>query len=300
MTGVFSGNASDDYIKVLSHPDTVNGGHRHQEGYYNSLGVLQNKWFAESDWSEGDNDYYGRCPTRQSARRTSTTIVPSSPSPVLYGRASYTEPIEVEPECVEQITQHFLWQGETLFGLRLLPEGVETLADFWDAYEFSVDKGNKIWTYFGGWNAYDAGEHWGMATLPISANMGFVIDQNHSTLINIEGCPLENEERVWLFPGINIVGFPEPPELFERPSDFLSETILSVKVQVGTPYGALYHTIEAPGDKGDTPIKAGQAVILNSTEHQWLNLSTPISAAPQAPMAQRVGTLATSWGAMKR
>ena len=127
LTGVFSGNASDDYIKVLSHLDTVNGGHRHQEGYYNSLGVLQNKWFAESNWSEGDNDYYGRCPTRQSARRTSTTIVPSSPSPVLYGRASYTEPIEVEPECVEQITQHFLWQGETLFGLRLLPEGVETI-----------------------------------------------------------------------------------------------------------------------------------------------------------------------------
>ena len=47
LTGVFSGNAN--YIKVLNHLDTVNGGHRHQEGYYNSLGVLQSKWFAESN-----------------------------------------------------------------------------------------------------------------------------------------------------------------------------------------------------------------------------------------------------------
>ena len=53
LTGVFSGDKSKDYIKVLSHPDTENSNHRHEEGYYNSLGVLQNRWFAESNWSEG-------------------------------------------------------------------------------------------------------------------------------------------------------------------------------------------------------------------------------------------------------
>ena len=310
---VFLGDGS--YVKIVRHlsvdelkakdDDKLDHGHKNQ--YYDKHGnetTLSTSFYGKDGGLDKD-EFYVDCPTlpptpapppRRSPTPT-TTAVPTGVPSILYGRSAYTEPIEVEPECAEESSQHFLWHGETLFGLRLLPQGVETMSDLWNAYGFSVEKGNKIWLNFIGWVQYDAGEYWGLAKLPISANMGFVIDQTKGNLLFIEGCPLQNDERIWLFPGLNIVGFPEPPDLFELPSDFLSDTILSVKVQVGTPYGAFYHTIEAPGDEADTPIQAGQAVILNSTEHQWLNLSTPISAAPQA---QRRDTLATSWGSLKR
>ena len=120
LTGVFSGDKSKDYIKVLSHPDTENSNHRHEEGYYNSLGVLQNRWFAESNWSEGDDDYYSRCPTRQSARQRSQ----QSPTTTTEKTSSYFDDYRYSHE--------WDFNESPYIGFPVLPGTTKTIIRLWN------------------------------------------------------------------------------------------------------------------------------------------------------------------------
>ena len=233
--------------------------------------------------------------TPATVTRTPRTPARSTVSQQLYYPGIVREPeVEVAPQCEEIELQVFLWWGETLLAPPVLPAGVETFADLWDAWGLSIEKGNKIKILVGNRNAYDDVS---AEDEPFTPNQGLVIEQTIGNLLNLKGCPVKNSQKILIQKGYNLVGFPEVPDLFELPSDFLSNKIVAVKVQVGTPWGALYHTIDAVDDEGDDPIRAGQAVILTSTEPHWVNLSEPPAAAPRAP---RQGTLATSWGAMKR
>ena len=294
------------WVKVVDHlegTDLDGYAHGHRNQYYGKNGktTKQNTEFYGMEFG----DFFANCPTAPPPTTPSTsTYAPSSNRPIVssdYYRSPYRPApvVEIEVQCTEQWLQEFLWQGETMLGLRLLPHGIETISDLWNAYGLSVDKGNKIKVFIGGWASYDDVTPFlqGLANLQLQPNMGFVIEQTRGTLINIEGCPVENSQKIWIQEGNNLIGFPEVPDLFELPSDFLSDKVVSVKVQVGTPWGAVYHTINEVGNEGDEPLRAGQAIVLTSTEFHSVNLSEPVAAAPSV---KRRGTLAMAWGAMKR
>ena len=325
-----SGNvflSDDSYVKIDGHLKgkklDIKGDekppylHGHRQQYYdaNDNPTAPSTSFWDIDFDDPNSPYYGvfdkfyvDCPTAPSpppatVTRTPDTSVRSAVSQQYVGTyypypRIVRKPVEVAPSCEEIDLQEFLWQGETMLSLRLLPQGVETISDLWNAYGLSVDKGNTIKTLLGNWATYDNVTPLlqGMADLQLWKNMGMVIEQTRGTLINIEGCPVENSQKILIQEGDNLIGFPEVPDLFKLPSDFLSDKVVAVKVQRGTPWGAVYHTIAAVGDEGDNPLRAGQAVILTSTEPHWINLSEPPPAAPMAPHA---ATLAMSWGAMK-
>ena len=74
---------------------------------------------------------------------------------------------------------------------------------------------------------------------------------------------------------------------------FLSDDICLVLITDETGFRLIART----SDPGDELLYPGQGLMLSSTVETQLDLSGSTAAAPQA---YRQGTLATSWGAMKR
>ena len=95
----------------------------------------------------------------------------------------------------------------------------------------------------------------------------------------------------------HLIGFPEVPTNFERYSDLLSDELDMVyyRVRIDGKLQSFY--IRDADDEGDALIEAGQAVIVRIRNEVTLDLSGSVMAAP---MARRIGTLATSWGGLKR
>ena len=302
----------DDHLSVdeLKKLQDGNYEHGHRNQYYDKNGnaTTLSTSFFDKDGGVDKDEFYVDCPTAASPPPATVTTTPDTSvrSTVsqqyvgtYYQQIVRKQPVEVTPSCEEIDLQEFLWWGETLLALRVLPQGVSTIAGLWDAWGLSTEKGNSINVFFGNWIAYDNVTPLlqGTGDIPLEPNMGLMIEQTTGGLLNIKGCPVENSQKIWIQEGDNLIGFPEVPDLFELPSDFLSDKITSVKVQVGTPWGAMYHTINTVGDEGDIPLRAGQAIILTSTEFHSVNLS---ELPPAAPMAPRRGTLTMSWGAIKR
>ena len=107
--------------------------------------------------------------------------------------------------------------------------------------------------------------------------------------------------KVELMPGLNVVGLSELPSRYRVPSDFLEVDGIEVVMTTGwddEKYMSDLRLVGRAGDPGDdNPLYRGQAVLLIATTQLTLDLSSDTLAAPMAP---RVGTLNTSWGAMKR
>ena len=97
----------------------------------------------------------------------------------------------------------------------------------------------------------------------------------------------------------HFIGFPEKPTNFERFSDLLGDGLdrVSRRVRVDGSLQTVY--VRVAGDEGDAIIEAGQAVMVRIRNEVTLDLRGA-GAIAAAPMAPRQGTLATSWGAMKR
>ena len=199
----------------------------------------------------------------------------------------------IEPElCIEERVERFFWKGYTLYTPTVLPEGVETLADLWEQYWFTGATGGSFYIYIDGcWLVY-RGEG-DVGTIPLSPGMGVVVYQvSNGTLAGLTGCPVISQVQVELNAGLNLIGFPIVPDTVERPSDLLVPNIIcAVIVSVE---GNL-KIVGRAGDPGDEPLIDGQGLGVIATEPTILHLETPA-----APMAQRSGTLITSWSEMKR
>ena len=128
---------------------------------------------------------------------------------------------------------------------------------------------------------------------PTAGNHGVVIRLDDAETVELEGIANQGNPRHLITPGINVIGFPHVPALYKRPSDFLADGFFSVIItnQDG------FSLVARKGDPGDEPLYPGQGLMLSSTVETQLDLSGSTAAAPQA---YRQGTLATSWGAMKR
>ena len=172
----------------------------------------------------------------------------------------------------------------------VVPEGVETLADLYYQWTFFAAHNAHIVVLIDNcWILY-AGEG-ETGDIPLSPHMGLAIRLDWSTWLGVRGVRQENSSQIELYAGLNFIGFPQVSESYQRPSDFLSETIIAVLL---TQKGKLY-LVGRAGDSGDDLLTDGQAVALMVTQPTILNLSVPT-----APKAQQVKTLATSWGGLKR
>ena len=204
-----------------------------------------------------------------------------------------------EPESVVVLERHGqqYWQGFTLISFPVVPIGIKTIGDFYDAYtydgqhKFFNPPTDKIFALLEGeWYVYN-GEGT-IGDLPITPNLGVVLWLDFPSWLGIRGVPQLGAE-VEIRPGINLIGLPEVPAAYKRPSDFLSDIICVVMT---TDMEGL-HLIGREGDPGDNPFQAGEAVILISTMETTLDLTAPtVSAAPSAYNKN----LTASWGAMKQ
>ena len=183
-------------------------------------------------------------------------------------------------------------EGASKFiGLPVLPVDVETVKDLWEVFraEFENDIYFKLMVD-GVWQTAYRGEDNGLGKIIVTPHLG--INIGVGSWITLQGVPVAGEQ-IELEPGVHFVGLPEIPSLYKRPSDLLNNNVAWVHVRKANKYPYIY----GEGDEGDDLFYAGQAFVIRIMEALTLDLRGEVASAP---MTQRQGTLAASWGAMKR
>ena len=253
----------------------------------------------------------GTSATRPSTPRTSTTpetIVLPSPDEEIDppdDTSAIDDPVEevVEPEPVELVRFVYgAWhKGHNLVSFPVMRPEIETLSDFYNHYSFMESPDDVLYVVIDGdWYAYNGQDDQIAGDIQITPYLGVLAVMDWSIWWALTGSEIIGDGAVELSAGLNVVGLSELPSRYQLPSDFLG--IDGVEMVMVTGWDDVEKTnrlyiVGRAGDPGDTPLYLGQAVILITSEAVTLDMSEP---APAAPMAQREGTLATSWGAMKR
>ena len=105
---------------------------------------------------------------------------------------------------------------------------------------------------------------------------------------------MENDNELILQKGWNVVGFPEPVEELSVINDFFEHSVIrEVRYEID---GETF-TTGRNDDRVEIPIEPWQAYMVRVKPDFTFVLMPNVSAAPMAP---RRGTLATSWGGLKR
>ena len=127
----------------------------------------------------------------------------------------------------------------------------------------------------------------------MDTHTGVMIYLEEDSTYSVHACTLENDNELILQKGWNVVGFPEPVEGLSVISDFFEHSVIrEVKYEID---GETF-TTGRNDDRVEIPIEPWQAYMVRVKPDFTLVL-IPTSAAPMAP---RRGTLATSWGGLKR
>ena len=168
---------------------------------------------------------------------------------------------------------------------KVMPAGVSTIAGLWERYHWVSESGGAFYILHAGiWFAY-RGEYENVGNLPIHPHTALVIEFNGETFRElIRGCVVADWDSLRLNQGMNLIGLPNQREDYALPSDFLEDGVSVVIVE----RNGQFYSIAQIGDAGDEALQAGDAVLL---------FNSLVSAAPSV---RRRGTLAVSWGAMKR
>ena len=243
--------------------------------------------------------------TRSTTRRSSSTRstpasieselqetverAPSQREPSEIGSAPLPEPLP-QPVVLEDMTYRFS-QGWNLVSFPVRPVGIGTLAEIYDTWGFADYDGTMLIYLADTFFAYPNDE-W-LERFSIWRYGGVFVHLDSDLTVEVRGVRSENASRISIEAGINLIGFPTIPASITRPSDLLSDTIYSVIVAQD---GGL-KSVSRSGDPGDDLLTDGQAVMLFATRGLVLELSESILSAPSV---KRRGTLAMSWGAMKR
>ena len=276
------------WVKIIDHlRDTDLDGfiHGHRDQYYDRHGnpTGQAKGFFDINFDDADSDSFADCPT-------------APPTPTLDRTPTKTD--RSNPRSDADTDSHF-WdfsEGDSQFiGLPVVPEGVKTIKDLWEAFraEFETDISFKLMVD-GVWQTTYQGEDNELGEIVVTPHLG--INIGVGSWVTLRGAPVAGEQ-LELSPGVHFVGLPEIPMLYKRPSDLLNGKIVWVEVRKKVKRnGSPYYTIYAEGNEGDDLFYAGQAFVIRVIESIVLDLRNKVASAP---MAQRVGTLATSWGSMK-
>ena len=215
------------------------------------------------------------------------------------------KPVEevVEAVPVELAYHEWTWlKGYNLVSFPVMREDIETVADLYQAYALFNAPQDIIYVAIDGcWFGYNGQEGQIAGDVRITPYLGVLIVMDWTAIVGMRGVEQIGDGEVELMPGLNVVGLSELPSRYRVPSDFLEVDGIEVVMTTGwddEKYMSDLRLVGRAGDPGDdNPLYRGQAVLLIATTQLTLDLSSDTLAAPMAP---RVGTLNTSWGAMKR
>ena len=318
--------SNDGWVKVIEHLRDADlkefvHGHRHQ--YYdrhgNPTGQTTNFWsiYVVAD----DSDYLADCPTTTVDRPTTTPIrqsvgathlvdffvdpptptqprQSSPPSTSSTSRSTPTKPItdeiaECESVCddADRVPHTFqLHKGLNLFHFSVIDSGVCDVGDVYDRLRQLV--GRKIiseFQYFDGeWIDYDRDGD----TIELTTYTAFKFRMTESKKVSLWACPLEHDATIEFREGLNPMAFPESIDGYVRLNDLLAHPAID-SVQFSRKGGFMNR--KKIGQHDDVvEIAPFRAYIITASQDFVFKGNTPA-----APSAQRQGTLATSWGAMK-
>ncbi len=295
------------WVKIIDHlrgADLEGYVHGHRSQYYDRHGnpTIQTTGFFSIDFDGKTSKYHADCPTAPRPRSSQSSTAPrSSNTPTLAEtldriiEADPEPPADIEipelppPPPVAELVQweYQFWKGWSLVSFPVLPEGVETISDLYHRWAFfTAHNGHIVVNLDGEWILYSGADGEVTGEIPLSAHLGLAVRLDWATYLGVRGVPLPSAETIDLHAGANLVGFPEIPTNFKRPSDFLSDAICAVIV---TRRGEFY-LVGRAGDSGDEALEPGQAVILIATEPTTLNLTPQVGLNDQS---------VKGWGAEK-
>ena len=297
------------------------GGHGHIDGYDDENGNGRWDLGEENSWGYWTCDGYKYLvpETDCSEPKSQPTLQPQpTVQPELQPRSSSTstnEPIAVvldrliddKPEppkietpeppppvpTVEKVWWHWqFWRGWNLMYFKVLPEGVETLADLYHHWAFfAAHNAHIVVNIDGEWLLYSGdGELTG--EIPLSAHLGLAVRLDWAAYLGVQGVPLPSAETIDLHAGANLVGFPTLPVDVRVPSDFLADTIIAVIVA----RRGEFYLVGRAGDSGDEALESGAAVILIVTEPTTLHLTAQVQPNDQPGLDTDA---VRGWGAEK-
>ena len=307
--------------------------HGHQQQYYdaddNPTAPSTSFWDIDFDDPNSPiyivfDKFYVDCPTaspqpepptprsetevpRQSTTRTttqrrssSTTVSVESPGQAQGCQIPRPEPKPMLDEGLPVSDMiDYEWKiidNHEVIGFPIRPVRAETVGDLHDLFQWYLCQETMLfqvfvderWVSFSGRDTDDTE----VKDIPITPHLGI--------MANLTGSPRstgyrQEGEILDLQPGVHLIGLPELPANFQRASDFVAvDGIEWVKV------GYSYKLINSINDSDDQDLRAGQAVRVSVTEPVTLDLRGTIVETLAAPSVRRRGTLAMSWGAMKR
>ena len=204
--------------------------------------------------------------------------------------------IDPYPVCEDGVlVKDYEWkiiERPQLIGFPILPMGVETIRELYDLFEECLGVDRFLSQLFVNERWASNRENPEIGDTLITPHMGMMVSLPES--VRFIGCQQQGEV-VDLQPGIHLIGLPEVPQIYQRASDFLSADGIEW-VKLG------YHAkrVSSEDDPDDQDLRAGQAIRISVTNAVTLDLRGTIVETLAAPSVRRRGTLATSWGAMKR
>ena len=283
--------------------------HWHEDADAGGAGAWD-KCIAEA--YDEDTDSYGLCegrvveePVPTTRRQSTTSSTPTittieesldNAQDTIPDEVVMPEPVEPEPvntpvPCTETRVERIFYKGYTLYAPSVLSDGVETLSGLWERNWFTGSTQGAFYVVVdSSWLVYrgdgDVGD------IPLRPDIGILVYQEtNGTTAGLKGCPVALPMEIELNAGVNLIGFPTVPESIKRPSDLLSDVAIGV---IATQRGE-FSLVTQVGDTGDDLLTDGQGLIVITTQATTINLDVA-----SAPSVKRKGTLATSWGAMKR
>ena len=285
------------WVKIIDHlsGDDLDGfAHGHRDQYYDRDGnpTGQAKGFFDIDFDGVD---VADCPTSQRSPVNSCdpeprTLKQSSPcqeiSPMLRFRAGYSLSHLPVVSTMSAGRFHESWSGKKY--------------------------GVKVYTFDGEWHTYDSSDDAGTAADPeLGDYTGMAFYSEEKWRWWFPGfCALSIDKPLELKEGMNFVGFSRLIDGIEVDSDLFSldEDIIGIVAEVdgvfyregdvGENFVPFLGEIEVrDGLSDEAKVTITRSYLIFTSYATILYLSPSVRAAPMAP---RKGTLATSWGAMKR
>ena len=302
------------WVKIIDHlrgADLDEFVHGHRDQYYDRHGnpTGQAKGFFDIDF---DGDSFADCPTAPPIRQSSGAMhlldsfidcTPqrrnSPPSTSFTPRSTSTktitdEIIECESVCddADRIAHTFqLDKGLNLFHFSVTDSDVCTVGDVYDRLRRTV--GSKVMTAFqyfsdSEWVDYDRDAE----RIELTTYTAFKFRMSESKKVSLWACPLANDTVIAFREGLNPMAFPQTIDRFVRINDLIAIPGID-EVYFGQ-RGGLNRRNKIGQHDDVIEIAPFRAYIITASQDFVFKGNTPA-----APSAQRQGTLATSWGAMK-
>ena len=303
------------FMKVVDHLEEaelrrLQGGlykHGHRNQYYDRNGnpTTPSTAFFDIDGLYDDDELYVDCPTASQPPSTTLQRTPVNgcdPEPAPVGFTCD----DLDVRAAGDVCHEWDFCESSFVGVPVLPDSIETVGDLWNYFHDLTGREIDIKFKISGWlwqtyKGPDLGE------IPITPHLGIGVDERTigfiDSPIGIIGRKVQGETVILEKPAgaknsTHFVGFPESPLNYETFGDLLVRGVSYVRRQILIDGRLNYQFIHTTNSEGaDEMIQPGDAVVMLITREVTLDLSGSVMSAPSV---RRKGTLATSWGAMKR